>query len=180
MNLIDLNLWKKVHQGWTSATLNQQGMSPRQSESSPFTHVHHPPPTISQSKHLINEPNPNPSILMAKASPGHPLRPDPNGISLSPCFSHSKPSNLSGLNFLGSSQTLGSFCTAHRLRSSIVPRGIRKPPATQSSDDSWGIMGPAGYMRSVSFMMDWRYGSWFRSDSSSCGLVDCPSPFVLS
>jgi hypothetical protein len=40
---------------------------------------------------------------------------------------------------------------------SVAPRGTWKPPIEQSSNDSRGSSnGPAGYMRNVLFMMQWR------------------------
>jgi len=75
-------------------------------------------------------------------------------ILLDPSLPSSKPSNLSGLIFLGSYQIVGSFCMAHKFTISVAPRGTWKPPIEQSSNDSRGSSnGPAGYMRNVLFMM---------------------------
>ncbi|KAG5542046.1 hypothetical protein RHGRI_021779 [Rhododendron griersonianum] len=38
-------------------------------------------PSLSHSKHLINDPNPKPTTLIANPSPRHPLLPNPNGMN---------------------------------------------------------------------------------------------------
>ncbi|KAF1875871.1 hypothetical protein Lal_00006502 [Lupinus albus] len=55
------------------------------------------------------------SHIMIKRTPGQPLLPDPNGISWKsrPRRSMLLPSNLSGQNFSGSAQALGSLIIAH-------------------------------------------------------------------
>nr|GMD98033.1 unnamed protein product [Ipomoea batatas] len=82
-------------------------------------------PILSQSKHWINDPNDSPTIRNASPSPGQLLLPDPKGIILNPSLTPANPSNLSGLNFSGSSQYLGSLWIEYKLIISIVPAGIR-------------------------------------------------------
>jgi len=111
-------------------------------------------PIFCHSKHWRSEPNANPTTLRAKPSPGQLLLPCPKGINLNSSPPPSRLSNLSGLNFVGFGQILGSFWMAHIFTESIVPRGMRNPPTRHSSDDSWGISnGAAGYIRNVSFRM---------------------------
>ena len=122
---------------------------------------------VSHSKHWISEAKVSPTMYMAKPSPGQPLLPDPKGMNLNPSLNPSHSSNLSGLNLVGSSHILGSCWMAHKFTNNIVPRGTRKPPTWHSWDDSWGSSGPAGYSRKASFMMQLRYGSLDKSDSST-------------
>jgi len=111
-------------------------------------------PIFCHSKHWRSEPNANPTTFKAKPSPGQLLLPCPKGINLNSYLPPSGLSNLSGLNFVGSRQILGSFWMAHIFTESIVPRGMRNPPTRHSSDDSWGTSnGAGGYIRNVSFRM---------------------------
>ena len=111
-------------------------------------------PSLSHSKHWISDPNTKLTTLIAKPSPAHPLLPNPNGKNMNPSLGLSGPKKLSGLSFVGSAHSIGSFWMAQTLTSSIVPDGTRKPPTVHCSDDSWaGISGAAGHIRRVSFTM---------------------------
>lgn len=108
--------------------------------------------TLSQSKHCIKLPKAKPTTRWASPLPGHALRPIPNasmfGAPIPP------PSNRSGLNVSGSSQTDGSRWMAHALTITIAPRGTSYPAILQSDDASWGTSnGAAGNNRNVSDIM---------------------------
>jgi hypothetical protein len=77
---------------------------------------------------------------------------------------------LSGMNFVGSSHISGSLWIANVFTRRIVPLGMGmwNPRTLQSLEDSRGTRrGTAGYRRSVSKIMDRRYGSFGRSVATS-------------
>ncbi|URD73194.1 hypothetical protein MUK42_34391 [Musa troglodytarum] len=66
-------------------------------------------------------------VAMAKATPGQPLRPAPNGINWKSCPLKSMllPTNLSGQNSSGFSHETGSLPIAQALITTLVPLGMR-------------------------------------------------------
>ena len=114
-------------------------------------------PTISQSKHWMKAPNAKDITRMAMPAPGHALLTMPNGMNLNYSLSPLISSNLSTLNLIGSSQSLGSLCMDHAFTNKIVPHGIWNPPTMQSTEEQWGNeSGTVEYSRSVSLMTQWR------------------------
>ncbi|CAN1335786.1 hypothetical protein LINPERPRIM_LOCUS36888, partial [Linum perenne] len=105
----------------------------------------------------------------ANPYPGHILLPAPNGIiliSLLPVISNDAPTNLSGLNDIGSSHTFGSHPISATMKFTLAFFGITYSPSFASSVTACGnTKCPGGCRRSPSNTTAFRYGSLFSSSS---------------
>ncbi|KAK8983827.1 hypothetical protein V6N11_009611 [Hibiscus sabdariffa] len=141
------------------------------------------PPSSSQSKEFIRDPNIKCNIRLAKGSPGHIRRPAPNGMSPKslPLTSISDPKNLSGVKLVGFSQMLGSQPMAHTLTNTCEPSGTLKPKRSASEPALRGSnSGTTGCNRKVSLIIACKYGKRFMSHSSIGFplLIACSSSFL--
>nr|TKS07799.1 hypothetical protein D5086_0000109530 [Populus alba] len=104
-------------------------------------------PTLSHSKHCINDPKVK-VVTLYQA-----LLPIPKGMKL---HASTLPvdSNLSGLKLVGSSHSAGSLWRDHAFTNNMVPAGTWYPPMVQSEDGMCGgISGVTGHKRRFSEMM---------------------------
>ena len=110
-------------------------------------------PTLSHSKHYINDPKVKVITLFARPSPGEALLPIPKGMNLhAPTLP--ADSNHSGLELVGSSHSVGSLWRDHAFTNNMVPAGTWYPPMVQSEDGMCGgISGVTGHKRRFSDIM---------------------------